>query len=287
MIQPKVAIIGGSGLYAMEGLQVFEERSVDTPFGTPSDQFLIGELVGVPVAFLARHSRGHKLLPTELNARANIHAIKSLGCEMVLSISAVGSLKEQIAPGHLVMVDQFIDRTQQRPRTFFGNGVVAHVSFAEPICPFLRENLHQAAISEDATSHSKGTYLCIEGPMFSTKAESNLYRQWGADVIGMTNLPEARLAREAELCYATMALSTDYDCWHSSHENVTAELVLETLQKNVKLAEKVLKKVLPKLTVPRSCSCPSSLRHAIVTQSALIPEETKRKLKVICGKYFE
>jgi 5'-methylthioadenosine phosphorylase len=286
MSTPKIAIIGGSGLYAMKGLKILEECSVETPFGTPSDSFLMGELEGVPVAFLARHGRGHKLLPSELNARANIYAIKTLGCEMVLSVSAVGSLKEEIAPGHLVMVDQFLDRTHQRARTFFGNGIVAHVSFAEPVCPVLRENLYQAGKSEGATAHPRGTYLCIEGPMFSSKAESNLYRQWGADVIGMTNLPEARLAREAELCYATMALSTDYDCWHDSHETVTAEMVLQTLQSNVKIAEKVLKKVLPQLVAPRSCACNKALRHAIVTQPSVVPEKTKQTLKVICGNYF-
>ncbi len=284
MKQPKIAIIGGSGLYEMEGLKVLEERSIDTPFGDPSDDFVIGELEGVTVAFLARHSKGHRLLPSELNFRANIYAIKKLGCEHILSVSAVGSLKEEIEPGHLVMVDQFIDRTFARHGTFFGEGIVAHVSFADPVCPVLRMKLHQAALAEQAVSHERGTYVCIEGPMFSTKAESLLYRQWGADVIGMTNLQEAKLAREAELCYATMALSTDYDCWHEGHDSVTAELVIATLQKNVKTAQRVLRRVLPTIGHTRDCACARALRHAIVTNKLLVPEDTKKKLKLIYGK---
>ncbi|MCE9624599.1 MAG: S-methyl-5'-thioadenosine phosphorylase [Deltaproteobacteria bacterium] len=284
MKAPKIAIIGGSGLYEMEGLKVLEERSVETPFGDPSDDFVIGELEGVTVAFLARHSKGHRLLPSELNFRANIYAVKKLGCEYILSVSAVGSLKEEIAPGHLVMVDQFIDRTFARKGTFFGDGIVAHVSFAEPVCPVLRGKLHGAALGSGAISHEKGTYVCMEGPMFSTKAESRLYRSWGADVIGMTNLQEAKLAREAEICYATMALSTDYDCWHEEHDSVTADMVIATLRKNVKAAQQVIRKVLPTVVGPRDCLCSRALRNAIVTNKLLVPEDTKQKLKLIYGK---
>ncbi|KAB2842852.1 S-methyl-5'-thioadenosine phosphorylase [bacterium] len=284
MKQPKIAIIGGSGLYEMEGLKILEERSVETPFGDPSDDFVIGELEGETVAFLARHAKGHRLLPGELNFRANIYAIKKLGCEFILSVSAVGSLKEEIEPGHLVMVDQFIDRTFGRPSTFFGEGIVAHVAFADPVCPVLRRKLHEAATAAGATSHEKGTYVCMEGPMFSTRAESRLYRSWGADVIGMTNLQEAKLAREAEICYATMALSTDYDCWHEEHDSVTADMVIATLQKNVKTAQQVIRKVLPTVVAPRECVCSRALRNAIVTNKLLVPESTKKKLKLIYGK---
>jgi 5'-methylthioadenosine phosphorylase len=284
MSKLKVAIIGGSGLYEMEGLKVLEERAVETPFGKPSDDFVIGELEGVPVAFLARHSKGHRILPGELNFRANIYAIKKLGCEFILSISAVGSLKQEIEPGHLVMVDQFIDRTQCRPSTFFGEGIVAHVAFADPVCPILREKLYRAAQEEDVKAHPAGTYVCIEGPMFSTKAESRLYRSWNADVIGMTNLQEARLAREAELCYATMALSTDYDCWHESHDSVTADMVIQTLLKNVKAAQRVLRRIIPRIVQERKCLCARALRHAVITNKLLVPEATKQKLKLIYGK---
>ncbi|HCU25751.1 MAG TPA: S-methyl-5'-thioadenosine phosphorylase [Deltaproteobacteria bacterium] len=287
MKSPQIAIIGGSGLYEMAGLKILEERAVETPFGEPSDDFLIGELEGIPVAFLARHARGHRILPTELNFRANIYAIKKLGCEYILSVSAVGSLKEEIEPRHLVMIDQFIDRTTQRPSTFFGDGVVAHVAFAEPICPVLRAKLHEAAAASGAISHPTGTYVCIEGPMFSTKAESRLYRSWNADVIGMTNLQEARLAREAELCYATMALSTDYDCWHEGHDHVTAEMVLATLTQNVKTAQEVIRKILPKIAGERNCPCHQALRNAIFTNKLLIPESTKQKIKLFLGKIFD
>jgi 5'-methylthioadenosine phosphorylase len=284
MNKPKIAIIGGSGLYEMEGMKVFEEVEVETPFGKPSDPLVLGEMSGVSVAFLARHAKGHRLLPSELNFRANIYAIKKLGCEFIISISAVGSLKQEIVPGHLVMVDQFIDRTTQRTNSFFGDGMVAHVAFAEPICPVLRQKLFQAAQQEGVKAHPKGTYVCIEGPMFSTKAESHLYRSWGADVIGMTNLQEAKLAREAEICYATIALSTDYDCWHEEHDSVTAEMVIETLSKNVQVAQQVLRKVVPTVVEERKCICANALRHAIVTNKLLIPEKTKQKLKLIYTK---
>lgn len=284
MSQPKIAIIGGSGLYEMEGLKILEKRSVETPFGEPSDDFMIGELEGVSVAFLARHSKGHRILPSELNFRANIYAIKKLGCEFIISVSAVGSLKEEIAPGQLVMVDQFIDRTHGRPNSFFGNGIVAHVAFADPVCSVLREKLFKAAQEEGIASRSTGTYVCIEGPMFSTKAESHLYRSWGADVIGMTNLQEARLAREAEICYATVALSTDYDCWHEGHDTVTADLVIQTLLKNVQLAQQVLRRVIGRVEGERKCVCAHALRSAIVTNKLFVPDVTKKKLKLIYGK---
>lgn len=287
MEQPKIAIIGGSGLYEMDQMVVKEERQLVTPFGEPSDPFILGELAGVPVAFLSRHAKGHKLLPSEINYRANIYGIKQLGCEFVLSVSAVGSLKEEIVPGHLVMVDQFIDRTQNRPSTFFGDGVVAHVPFADPICDLMRQKLVEAAKSVDATVHERGTYVCMEGPMFSSRAESELYRSWGADVIGMTNYQEAKLAREAELSYATMALSTDYDCWHTEHDSVTADMVIATLNKNVALAKDVLAKVVPELQKIPQSPFADSLKNAVVTDPKLIPPATKERLNLWMGKYWD
>ncbi len=286
MLKPQLAIIGGSGLYDIGGLEVLEERHIETPFGEPSEAFILGRLEGVELAFLARHGKGHRILPTELNFRANIYAIKSLGCQSILSVSAVGSLREEIVPGHFVVVDQFIDRTQKRPHTFFGEGLVAHVAFANPVCPDLCQKLTAAAKEVGVHCHEKGTYICIEGPQFSTKAESQLYRQWGADVIGMTNLQEAKLAREAEICYSTLALSTDYDCWYEGHDSVTAEMVIATLKKNVEMAKQVLKKVLPQVAKRKACSHCRSLSHAIMTDKSLIPEKTKKKLDLICGKYL-
>lgn len=286
MINPKIAIIGGSGLYEMKGMEVLGEKEITTPYGSPSDHFILGNLDGVPVAFLARHARGHKLLPSEINYRANIFAIKKLGCEFIISVSAVGSLKQEIIPGHLVMVDQFLDRTQGRASTFFGEGIVAHVPFAEPVCEFLRNSLHEAAQKVGATSHSLGTYVCIEGPMFSSKAESELYRSWGADVIGMTNYQEAKLAREAELSYATMALSTDYDCWHPDHDSVTADMVISTLLKNVTLAQKVLKQVVQKVSQKKKSPFAGSLKNAIVTNKLMIPDATKERLEIILGDHL-
>lgn len=283
MVQGKIAIIGGSGLYEMEGLKVLEEREVVTPFGKPSDLFVIGEVDGIPVAFLARHARGHKILPGEINFRANIFAIKSLGCEFVISVSAVGSLKEEIAPGDMVVVDQFIDRTQGRASTFFGDGIVAHVPFADPTCALLREKLVKAVQAVGARVHPRGTYLCIEGPMFSSRAESQLYRSWGADVIGMTNYQEAKLAREAQMSYATLALSTDYDCWHPEHDSVTAEMVLKTLAQNVETAQKILRKVLPDVAKLKKSPYARVLKNAIVTQRELVPPATLEKLQVILG----
>jgi 5'-methylthioadenosine phosphorylase len=281
MSKPRIAVIGGSGLYQMEGLKIQEEREVPTPFGKPSDKFILGDLDGTPVAFLARHARGHRILPGEINFRANLCAIKSLGCEFVVSVSAVGSLKEEIAPGHMVIVDQFIDRTQGRVSTFFGDGLVAHVAFADPTCALLRGVLTEVCKKLGAVFHPQGTYLCIEGPMFSTRAESQLYRSWGADVIGMTNYQEAKLAREAGMSYATLALSTDYDCWHPEHDSVTAEMVIQTLGKNVATAQKILRESVPRIHKLIHSPYANVLKHAIVTDVRSIPEATKNKLKVI------
>lgn len=286
MKQAKIAIIGGSGLYEMDQMVVKEEKQLTTPFGEPSDAFILGELAGVPVAFLSRHAKGHKLLPSEINYRANLYGIKQLGCEFVLSVSAVGSLKEEIAPGHLVMVDQFIDRTQARPSTFFGKGIVAHVPFADPICDLTRQKLVEAAKGVKATVHERGTYICMEGPMFSSRAESELYRRWGADVIGMTNYQEAKLAREAELSYATMALSTDYDCWYEGHDSVTAEMVIATLNKNVATAKQVLSQVVPELHQVEQSPYAGSLKNAVVTDPKVIPPATKERLALWMGKYW-
>jgi 5'-methylthioadenosine phosphorylase len=283
MSKPRIALIGGSGLYQMEGLKVLEEREVNTPFGKPSDAFMLGELDGTPVVFLARHARGHKILPGEINFRANLYAIKSMGCEFVISVSAVGSLREEIKPGHMVVVDQFIDRTQGRSSTFFGEGLVAHVAFADPTCALLRDKLVAACNKAGAVVHRGGTYVCIEGPMFSTRAESQLYRSWGADVIGMTNYQEAKLAREAGMSYATLALSTDYDCWHPEHDSVTAEMVIKTLSQNVEIAQKVLREAVPEIAKIEKSPYADVLKHAMVTDKRAIPEATKNKLKVILG----
>lgn len=283
MSKPRIAIIGGSGLYQMEGLKVSEEREVTTPFGKTSDHFVLGELDGIPVAFLARHARGHKILPGEINFRANIYAIKSIGSEYVISVSAVGSLKEEIKPGHMVVVDQFIDRTQGRASTFFGEGLVAHVAFADPTCALLREKLVEACKKAEAVVHNGGTYVCIEGPMFSTRAESSLYRNWGAHVIGMTNYQEAKLAREAGMSYATLALSTDYDCWHPEHDSVTAEMVIKTLGKNVETAQRILREAIPFIAQLKKSPYAGVLKHAMVTDMKVVPEATKKKLKIILG----
>lgn len=281
MQKPKIGIIGGSGLYQMEGLEVQEERRVTTPFGEPSDVFILGTLEGVEVAFLARHGRGHVLSPSELNFRANIYALKSLGCHFIISVSAVGSLKEEVVPGHLVMVDQFIDRTKGRMTSFFGNGIVAHVPFADPVCSLVHSQLCEAAKEAGADFHDKGTYVCIEGPMFSTKAESELYRRWGCDVIGMTNYQEAKLAREAQLSYATLALSTDYDCWHPDHDSVTADMVIATLNANVALAQKVLKGTVPRLAESGASRYVGLLKNAVVTDVKKVSSEAKQQLALI------
>jgi 5'-methylthioadenosine phosphorylase len=283
----RIGIIGGSGLYQMDGLNVLYERSVETPFGEPSDPYVIGEIDGIGVAFLSRHGRGHRLTPTELNYRANIYGFKVLGVETILSASAVGSMKEHIHPTDLVFPDQFIDRTRHRPDTFFGNGIVGHVTFADPLCNATSMLVGAAARKAGATVHMGGTYLCMEGPQFSTRAESNLYRSWGVEVIGMTNLQEAKLAREAEICYATMALVTDYDCWHESKEPVSVEQIIDYLHRNAAMAQKVLKLSLPAVAArSRDCGCASALKFAIVTEASQIPLKTKEDLAPIIGKYM-
>lgn len=284
-VQPAVGIIGGSGLYHVEGLEQVREVRVRTPFGPPSDAIVVGVLGGMGVAFLSRHGRGHRINPTSINYRANIYALKSLGVTQIISISAVGSMKESIHPGHVVLPDQFIDLTRRRISTFFDEGIVAHVGFSEPICSSLADVLEEAGKSVGATLQRGGTYLCMEGPQFSTKAESRLYRQWGVDVIGMTNMPEAKLAREAELCYATMAMATDYDCWHETEEAVTVEAILSTLHRNVALAKEVLKTAVPKLDPDRACGCRQALATALVTAPDKMSASAKRRLNLLIAPY--
>ena len=286
MQQAEIGIIGGSGLYAMPGLTSVREEIVRTPFGEPSDAFVLGELEGRRVAFLARHGRGHKLLPSELNFRANIYAMKKLGVERILSVSAVGSLKEEHKPTDFVIPDQFIDRTTRRISTFFGDGVVAHVAFGDPVCGVVAKTLGEVCKAEGIVAKAGGTYVNMEGPQFSTRAESNLYRSWGADVIGMTNLQEAKLAREAEICYATMAMVTDYDCWHDGHDAVTVEQIVAVLHQNAANAARVVKAAVAALPKKRDCGCASALKHAILTSPDAIPEATKEKLELLIGKYL-
>lgn len=280
-VQPAIGIIGGSGLYDIDGLEKVREVRVRTPFGAPSDALIVGTLDGVRVAFLSRHGRGHRINPGSINYRANIYALKSLGVTQVISVSAVGSMKESVHPGDVVLPDQFIDLTKRRISTFFDEGIVAHVGFSEPVCRLLADALEQAGRTVGATLHRGGTYVCMEGPQFSTKAESRLYRQWGVDVIGMTNMPEAKLAREAELCYATVALATDYDCWHDTEEAVTVEAILATLHKNVTLAKQLLKAVVPMLMPGRACACHQALRNAIVTAPDRMSPSAKRRLNLL------
>jgi len=282
----QIGIIGGSGLYQMAGLTGIEEVSVDTPFGKPSDSFLVGTIEGKRVAFLARHARGHRILPSELNFRANIYAMKKLGVESILSASAVGSLQEEHRPLDIVIPDQFFDRTRGRISTFFGDGLVAHVSFAHPICGHLSDKLVSAGKLCGVPVKRGGTYLCMEGPAFSTLAESNVYRSWGMDIIGMTNLQEAKLAREAEICYATMALVTDYDCWHPGHDAVTVDQVIAVLNQNSENAQKLIRETVGLLGEERSCKCGSALKSAIMTDPAKIPAATKEKLGMLIGKYI-
>jgi len=282
-----IGIIGGSGLYEMQGLQVLEERTVKTPFGDPSDPYVIGEIDGTRVAFLSRHGRGHRLMPSELNYRANIFGFKLLGVHTILSASAVGSMKESYHPTDIVFPHQFIDRTRHRPDTFFGDGIVAHVAFADPICAGVSFLMGEAARAAGATAHMGGVYVCMEGPQFSTRAESHLYRSWNADVIGMTNLQEAKLAREAEICYATMALVTDYDCWHESHDDVNIEQILEYLRANATMATTILRNSIPRAAArKRDCACVDALKFAILTDPAVIPETTKLHLAPIIGRYI-
>ncbi|HUP45640.1 MAG TPA: S-methyl-5'-thioadenosine phosphorylase [Thermoanaerobaculia bacterium] len=282
-----IGIIGGSGLYEMDGLRVLFERNVETPFGEPSDAYVIGEIDGVRVAFLARHGRGHRLMPGELNYRANIFGFKVLGVHTILSASAVGSMKEQYHPTDIVFPDQFIDRTRHRADTFFGNGLVAHVSFADPICAPVSLLMGEAGRAEGASPYMGGVYLCMEGPQFSTRAESNLYRTWGVDVIGMTNLQEAKLAREAEICYATMALVTDYDCWHESAEPVSVDQILEYLRANASMAQKILKRSITAAAArSRDCVCATALQYAIITDPRVIPPRVKDDLAPLIIKYI-
>ncbi len=281
-----IGIIGGTGLYQMEGFTDVREVALETPFGPPSDAVMLGRLDGRAVAFLPRHGRGHRILPHELNFQANVFAMKSLGVEFLLSVSAVGSLKEAYAPLDMLVPDQLIDRTQQRRSTFFGRGLVAHVAFAHPFCRVLSKLMAEGCREAGARHHVGGSYVCIEGPQFSTYAESQLYRSWGADVVGMTNLQEAKLAREAEICYATLAMVTDYDCWHPDHDAVTAESVMKVLAQNVATARAVLRAVVRKLPVPRECECEHALRHALLTPRELVPEGVKRELEPIVGRYL-
>jgi 5'-methylthioadenosine phosphorylase len=280
-----VGVIGGSGLYEIEGFEAREEVRLATPFGEPSDAYVVGALAGVRTVFLPRHGRGHRLLPTEINSRANIWGLKRLGVTRVVSISAVGSMREEIAPGDFVLVDQFFDRTRHRADTFFGAGVVAHVLFADPICSDLRSVLRSAAGRLAVRVHDGGTYLNMEGPQFSTRAESRIYRQWGVDVIGMTNIQEARLAREAELCYATVAMATDYDCWHTS-EDVTVEAILQVMRQNTGHAKELLRSALPLLQEARACPCQSALRYAILTDPSRITPEARDRLGLLIDKYL-
>ncbi|HEY8022060.1 MAG TPA: S-methyl-5'-thioadenosine phosphorylase [Thermoanaerobaculia bacterium] len=283
----RIGVIGGSGLYQVEGMVVREERRVETPFGDPSDPYVLGELDGRPVAFLPRHGRGHRLLPSELNYRANIYGFKVLGVEQLISVSAVGSMKLDYKPTDIVVPDQFYDRTRHRVDTFFGRGLVAHVSLAKPVCPRLIPLFAAAARSAGATVHEGGVYVNMEGPQFSTRAESEIYRSHGVDVIGMTNLTEARLAREAEICYASLSMITDYDCWHETEEAVSGEGVMEVIRQNVKMSQEVVRQILARLdpAAERACPCPSALAMALVTERSLIPEQTLKDLAPLIGRY--
>lgn len=283
----KFGVIGGSGLYEIEGLTNIQRKKIQTPFGDPSDEFIIGSLQGKEIIFLPRHGKGHHILPNEINYRANIWGMKSLGVDQLISISAVGSLKEEIEPGHIVIPDQFIDRTKDRPSTFFGEGIVAHVQFGDPISHHLIQAIANAADKTDATYHTGGTYICMEGPIFSTKAESNMYRSFGASIIGMTNLQEAKLAREAEMCFVTIALSTDYDCWYESAEEVSVESVLKVMSKNIETAKQILKHLVEDFQDDGPYFEHSALEYSIMTSPESIPETTKKKLDLIIGKYIK
>jgi 5'-methylthioadenosine phosphorylase len=280
-----IGIIGGSGLYAMNGLTKTREIRVKTPFGDPSDVFVLGTLEGKRVAFLARHGRGHRILPSEINYRANVYAMKLLGVERIISVSAVGSLKEDLRPGEFLVADQFFDRTKNRISTFFGDGIVAHLAFAHPTCGQLSGVLSDACVHEAVMVHRRGTYICIEGPQFSTLAEAEVNRQLGFEVIGMTNVTEAKLAREAEICYGTLAMITDFDCWHPEHESVTTTQIMATLSQNAENAQKVLRTAVRELPAARTCKCGSALQHSLVTDMKIVPKATKKKLAAIIGKY--
>lgn len=287
MSRSTIGVIGGSGLYEMEGLQEVREVAIETPFGAPSDAFITGILNDVKMVFLPRHGRGHRLLPSEVNFRANLYGMKKLGVEQIISVSAVGSMREEIEPGHIVIPDQFFDRTNgKRQTTFFGDGIAGHVQFADPICQPLAVQLAAAARKVGATVHEGGTYICIEGPQFSTRAESRIFRSWGVDVIGMTNVSEARLAREAEICYATIALATDYDCWHEDHDDVSVEAVIALIRQNVAMAKNIIGQAVADLSRERSCHCANALQYAIMTDRSLIPAATRERLMVVMGRYL-
>jgi 5'-methylthioadenosine phosphorylase len=285
-LKAEIGIIGGSGLYSMPGFEAQEEANIETPFGSPSDNYVLGQLGGHSVAFLARHGQGHRISPSELNFRANIYGMKSLGVQRIISLSAVGSLKEEHRPLDFVIPDQFFDRTRGRVSTFFGEGLVAHISFADPICPQLAEVVASACSAAGVTAKKGGTYLCMEGPAFSTRAESNVYRSWGMDVIGMTNLQEAKLAREAEICYVTVAMVTDYDCWHAGHDAVTVSDIIGNLVKNAANACRVVAEAVAQMPKERACKCGSALAHAILTARKHVPETTLAKLRLLVEKYF-
>jgi 5'-methylthioadenosine phosphorylase len=285
-VKAEIGIIGGSGLYSMPGFEAREEAAIETPFGPPSDSYVLGTLAGRKVAFLARHGRGHRISPSELNFRANIYGMKSLGVERIVSLSAVGSLKAEHRPQDFVIPDQFFDRTRGRVSTFFGEGLVAHISFADPVCPELADVVADACQAVGVTARKGGTYLCMEGPAFSTKAESHVYRSWGMDVIGMTNLQEAKLAREAEICYATVAMVTDYDCWHPDHGAVTVDQIVANLLKNAENACKVVAEVAVRMPSARQCQCGSALAQAILTDRKMVPAATRAKLGILIDKYF-
>jgi len=284
----RIGIIGGSGLYDIEGLKIIKKEKIKTPFGDPSDEFTIGEYEGRGIVFLPRHDKAHKIMPSELNYRANIYAMKILDVERIISLSACGSFKKELKPRDIVIVDQFVDRTNQaRASTFFGDGIVAHVAFAEPVCGELSLVLYDAAKKIGTTVHKGGTYVNMEGPAFSTKAESLLYKSWGMDVIGMTNMPEARLSREAEICYSTVCFVTDYDAWHETEEGVTLEVIIENLKKNVENAKKLLKNAISAIPQKRNCACKEALKNAIITRHDAISNDVKKKLKLIIGKYVK
>ncbi len=283
----KLAVIGGTGLYDIEGLKDVQEVNPDTPFGKPSDTITVGKLGGLGIAFLPRHGKGHRISPTEVPSRANIYALKSLGVEYIISSNSCGSFKEDIKPGHLLVPDQIIDRTQKRVNTFFGEGIVAHIQFADPFCPVLSQIVYQCALEAGATVHKGGTFIAMEGPAFSTRAESRLYKAWGADIIGMTVLPEARLAREAEICYASIACITDYDSWHETNETVTINAIMTTMRNNIDFAKKTIRLAAGRLPEKRVCDCASALGPALVTDLSLISAEQKKKLDLLIGKYIK
>jgi 5'-methylthioadenosine phosphorylase len=287
MEKVQIGIIGGSGLYDMPGVSGREEVKLTTPFGDPSGPYVLGTLRGRRVAFLARHGAGHRLLPSEINFRANIFGMKLLGVEHIVSASAVGSLKEEYKPLDIVIPDQFLDRTKGRVSTFFGRGLAAHVGFAHPFCRILTQLVYDSGVSTGATVHRGGTYVCMEGPQFSTLAESKLYRSWGMDVIGMTNLQEAKLAREAEICYATIALVTDYDCWHPDHDAVTVDMVIANLTQNAKTAQEIIAGAVAKLPYERTCECASALKYALVTRPDVVPDQVRKELAPLVGKYLQ